>query len=27
VLIVARIAWALFRPSRAGLEPETRIAH
>ncbi len=27
VLIVARIAWALVRPSRAGLEPETGVAH
>ena len=27
VLIVARIAWALLHPSRAGLEPETGIAH
>jgi NADH-quinone oxidoreductase subunit M len=27
VLIVARIAWALLRPSRAALEPETGVAH
>jgi len=27
VLIVARIAWALLHPSRAGLAPETGVAH
>jgi hypothetical protein len=27
VLVLARIAWVLLRPSRATLEPETGAAH